>query len=213
MVAMHAGELPKDMPDGTTPQGIAAMLEATFVNACMQLASGYVDMLKLFVAAALSGYEQGFTIPALQLELSTVPTQSAGRPLARDEVELRTVWLSLVYLVAENVGHPSQPNQSRSKSKTTAAAVGATVPPEIRSQFCTFIYDVVNARQSGYTLETLKLEDLMRRSGGDEEKSMTDMERAILSQSMRICFLTLTVLDETEKATGKQPPKPNIPGI
>lgn len=200
--------MPAGMPDGTTTAGIASMLEVTFVKSCMQLASGYVDTLKLFISAALSGYEQGFTIPALLLELSQVPTQTAGRPLAQEELDLRTVWISLVYLVAENVGHPS-----KASGMKAAQAVGSTVPPEIRSQFCTFVYDVVNARRGGYTFEALKLEDLMRRSGDEKAKPMTEVERAVLSQSMRICFLTLTVMDETALARGDQPPKPNIPGI
>ena len=38
-------------------------------------------------------------------------------------------------------------------------SVGASVPAEIRSKFQTFVYDVVNAAQGGYTLESLKLED------------------------------------------------------
>ena len=198
------------MPDASKPAGIAAMLEVTFVKSCMQLASGYVDTLKLFISAALAGYEQGFTIPALMLELGSVPTQTAGRPLSQEEVDLRTVWLSLVYLVAENVGYTD--GKATGNSAADAAQVGSSVPAEIRSQFCTFVYDVVNARKGGYTFEALKLEDLMRRSG-EEAKPMTQVERAILSQSMRICFLTLTVMDETALARGDQPPKPNIPGI
>ena len=95
------------------------------------------------------------------------------------------------------------PNQIEQKFKDA-------VPENVEVNYKDF---QVNLLDKSVVVETLKLEDLMRRSGGDEEKSMTDMERAILSQSMRICFLTLTVLDETEKATGKQPPKPNIPGI
>jgi len=38
------------MPDGTTAAGKAQLLEVSFVKACMQLQTGYVDTLKLFIA-------------------------------------------------------------------------------------------------------------------------------------------------------------------
>ena len=195
---------PYALPDASTPSGIAALLEVTFVQACMQLSSGYVDTLKLFIAAAYAAYERGFTVSALGLELSALTTQTAGRPLMQEEVDLRQVWLCLVFLTLANVGHPS----------AAAAACGESVPEEIRKQFGTFVYDVVNARKSGFTLETLKLEDLMRRSGTGE--SMTAMEKAILGQSMRVVFLTLTVKEESEAAADLPPPRkpgPSIPGI
>ena len=130
---------PTQLPDASTAAGVAQILEVTFVNACMQLATGYVDTLKLFIAAALTAYERGFTVNALSLELAQCPTQTAGRPLMQEEVELRTVWLSLVYLTLANVRHESEASE----------AVGASVPAEIRSKFQTFVYDVVNAAQGG----------------------------------------------------------------
>ena len=149
---------PTQLPDASTAAGVAQILEVTFVNACMQLATGYVDTLKLFIAAALTAYERGFTVNALSLELAQCPTQTAGRPLMQEEVDLRSVWLSLVYLTLANVRHESQAPE----------AVGASVPAEIRSQFQTFVYDVVNAAQGGYTLESLKLEDIDKDSANSK---------------------------------------------
>ena len=194
---------PTQLPDASTAAGVAQILEVTFVNACMQLATGYVDTLKLFIAAALTAYERGFTVNALNLELQTAG-QTAGRPLMQEEVDLRTVWLSLVYLTLANVRHESEASE----------AVGASVPAEIRSKFQTFVYDVVNAAQGGYTLESLKLEDMLRRQGTDSE-SLGAVEKAILGQSMRVVFLTLTVRDEAAAAGDLPPPRrpgPSIPG-
>ena len=61
-------------------------MEKSFVAACQSLAGGYVDELKLFIATGKAGYKQGMTIPQLQLELTACPSQSAGRPLAQEEV-------------------------------------------------------------------------------------------------------------------------------
>ena len=188
-----------------TPAGIASMLEVTFVKACMQLSTGFVDVLKLFIAAAVSGYERGFTIPALTLELEQVAAQTAGRPLVAEEADLRIVWLALVYMTLEQVNH---------KTAAVASELGSTVPADIRQKFNTFVYDIINAKAGGWTLQTLKLEDAWLRSGNEVDiGKMTDLEKAVLSQSMRIIFLTLTVLEETALASGESVPKPNIPGI
>ena len=75
--------------------------------------------------------------------------------------------------------------------------------------------DVVNAAQGGYTLESLKLEDMLRRQGTDSE-SLGAVEKAILGQSMRVVFLTLTVRDEAAAAGDLPPPRrpgPSIPGV
>jgi hypothetical protein len=221
-------------------------------------------MLKLFIAAAIAGYEQGFTIPCLQLELAQVwlkkrpkehsfsnrllshfgcsrvyalqrfmfcpqvSTQTANRPLAREEVDLRALWLGLVYMTLQQVFHPTRTDTQDQAPTAAAEAVAASVPADVRRKFNTFVYDCVNARQGGWTLQTLKLDDLLKRSGGSAQetgsesveednqvaKPVTDpMEKAILGQSMRLVFLTLQCLDEAELASGKSVPKPNIPGI
>lgn len=192
-------------PDATKPEGLAECLECSFVHACIQLATGIVDPLKFFIATAVAAYERGFTLSALQLELSMLTTQSAGRPLMREELDLRTVWLSLVYLALGKVQHPSE----------ASALVGASVPADIRQKFECFVSDVVDARADGASLPSLKLEDMLRRADADELAALSTMERAILGQAMRVVFLTITVLEETEAAGGSKPNKgknPDPPG-
>jgi len=146
-----------------------------------------------------------------------VETQTANRPLAQEEVELRSLWLSLVYMTLQQVYHPTRSitEEATGSAGVSAEAVAESVPSEIRQKFNTFVYDCVNARQGGWTLQTLKLEELMKSSGGNSAApDMTDpMEKAILGQSMRIVFLTLQCLDDANLASGKSVPKPNIPGV
>ncbi|KAJ1632055.1 hypothetical protein T492DRAFT_991656 [Pavlovales sp. CCMP2436] len=204
------GESVEPYLDATTSAGVAAMLERTFVLTCTELATGYVSTLRLFIAAATAGYERGFTIPALQLELSLTPALTAGRPLMQEEVDLRTLWVVLVYMALQQAYHPC----------AAAAVVGESLPADIRAKFNTFVYDVVNAKRGGWTLQTLKLEDLMRRSasggegggegGNGDAPPMTAMEKAVLSQSMRVVFLTLQGLDDVNKASGKSIPGPSF---
>ena len=144
-----------------------------------------------------------------------VETQTANRPLAQEEVELRSLWLSLVYMTLQQVYHPTRESAKDGDAAISAEAVAESVPSDIRQKFNTFVYDCVNARQGGWTLQTLKLEELVKRSGGDSAgPDITDpMEKAILGQSMRIVFLTQQCLDDAALASGKSVPKPNIPGI
>ena len=80
---------------------VADMLEASFVRACMDLATGLVDTLKLFASAVKAGYARGVPVPVLEDTLGTVARQTAGRPLMDEEAELRSAWISLVYLTLE----------------------------------------------------------------------------------------------------------------
>ena len=188
--------------DPLNPSKVGRLVEVSFVKACMQLSTGYVDVLKLFIASVKAGYELDLTIPQLNLEIANCGVATAGRPLAADEIELRSVWISLTYLTLELVHH--RPD----------CTLGESVPPEYRQKFNTFVYDVVNAHKSGFTLQSLKLEELMRRDADSPPLEM--IEEAIMSQSMRLVFLTLEVLKEEEEASGNgngnTPPRPPIPG-
>eukprot|EP00628_Pelagophyceae_sp_CCMP2097_P037731 CAMPEP_0184244620 /NCGR_PEP_ID=MMETSP0977-20130417/978_1 /TAXON_ID=483370 /ORGANISM="non described non described, Strain CCMP2097" /LENGTH=256 /DNA_ID=CAMNT_0026549911 /DNA_START=29 /DNA_END=799 /DNA_ORIENTATION=- len=191
------------LPDASTAAGAAALLEVSFVNACLQLASGYVDTLKLFIASATGAFECGLTVDALELELSMATTQTAGRPLAVEESDLRSVWLALVYLTLVHVGHPSQ--------KLDVA--GASVPAETAHKFEKFVSDIVAAEGRGHSLQTLKLEEVLRREEG--APPLTQLENAVLSQSMRVVFLTLMVVGEISEARSQgnnSRPGPQIPG-
>ena len=68
----------------TTPT-IAELVEASFVRAVMDLRTGLVDTLKLFVSAVKAGYARGVPVPVLEDTLGTVARQTAGRPLIEEE--------------------------------------------------------------------------------------------------------------------------------
>jgi len=184
---LHLSSSPSSPPPPPlTPARIATLVEVSFVNACTQLSTGYVDVLKMFIVSSKAGYTSGLTIPQLILELSQCSSKTAGRDLMHEEVDLRTVWLSLVYLTLERINHPRQ-----------NAQVELSVSSEIRGTYTTFVYDVVNAHKSGFTLQSLKLEEIMKREVDAPQR--TEIEEAILSQSMRLIFLTLEVLKEEEE--------------
>ena len=172
---------PKD--EGPPPSPVTLAIESTFVQAAGGMnGANYEFGLLEFVRAARDAFDEGIMVPALNLELSMCKQYTAGRPLQAEEIDLRTVWLSLVYLTFERVGY---------ESKSAGAFPGQSVAAELRQKFYTFTYDVVNAKKQGYGLEKLKLEEVLQ---SDEEK--TPMERAVLSQAMRICFLAIQAAEE-----------------
>lgn len=172
---------PKDAGPPSSPTVLA--IEATFVQAASGMSgANYEFGLMEFIRAARDAYDEGIMVPALNLELSMCRRYTAGRPLQSDEIDLRTVWLSLVYLTFERVGY---------KSKSADTFPGQSVAADLRQKFYTFTYDIVNAKKQGLELAGLKLEEVLQSS---EER--TPMEKAVLSQAMRICYLAIQAAEE-----------------
>jgi len=175
----------KPSPKATSPRASPHILalEATFVQAASGMGgANYEFGLMEFIRATRDAYDNGIMVPALNLELSMCQQYTAGRPLQQDETELRTVWLSLIYLTFERVGYAS---------KSADTFPGQSVAADLRQKFYTFTYDIVNAKKQGFDLATLKLEEVLQSS---EERTPT--EQAILSQAMRICYLAIQAAEE-----------------
>jgi hypothetical protein len=170
----------KEAGPPSSPSTLA--IEAAFVQAASGMSgANYEFGLMEFIRATRDAYDEGIMVPALNFELSMCQQYTAGRPLQSDEIELRTLWLSLVYLTFERVGYESK----------SAVFPGQSVAEDLRQKFYTFTYDIVNAKKQGYDLAGLKLEELLQ---NPEEK--TPMEQAVLSQAMRICYLAIQAADE-----------------
>lgn len=58
------------------PQSLAALVEKTFVLAAA--ADSYVEGLNSFIKVVKEAYERGYTVPALTMEVSFVPTKVRG---------------------------------------------------------------------------------------------------------------------------------------
>lgn len=191
-------------PDTTTPDGIAEALEVSFIHACMQLRSGYVDVLKMFIAAAMSSYQFGFSVDEIQKALSECPNESANRPLMAEEVELRQTWYSLVYLTLLAIDH----------STIQKEVVAKSIPNEIKQKYGPIVDHLV-ALYKMDDMATISVDDLLKdKTVAPELTGLSDLERAILLQSMRVATLTLVVVRESlEAGPGAQsPPKPPIKG-
>ncbi|OEU12297.1 hypothetical protein FRACYDRAFT_270581 [Fragilariopsis cylindrus CCMP1102] len=147
-------------PDTTTPAGVAEVLEVSFVHACMQLASGYVDILKMFIAASVGAYESGFPVDSIQHELTMTSTNTANRPLMDEEI----------------------------------------------------IGEAYRNDKPSLSIEELT-DDYFN---NDDGLNLTELEKAIILQSLKVATLTPIVIEESIEARGGvadvKPPTPPIEG-
>jgi len=145
--------------------------QAWFLLYSQGVSEGYVKALTAFVQAGIGAYDAGYSLPALNLELLADQKVTGDEALDRfiqldpEEVNIRTVWLTLIYL--------------------TLAHCRQAVLPEAEEGLVTLVKGVCTAHREGYTLGTLKLEMLF------EGNARPPQESAILSQWMRLVFLTL----------------------
>ena len=121
-------------------------------------------------------------------------SQTAGRDLMDEELELRRLWVCLVFLTLEAVGVEVEATGDEDTESGTA------VPAEVRDEYSAFVQRIVDAKRGGATLKALKLDELLGSRGAEPR---TAIETAVLSQSMRLCFFTMVVLDDERRASGE----------
>ena len=158
-------------------------------------------MLKLFIVAAKASYELDMDPVDLIQRVDDIRPQSAGRDLMPEEVKLRNTWIHVVYLVLESLQHAKKVDTS------TAADIDETV----QSTFSTdLLADMKKQHDAG---EAFHLERWLDKY---EFPNMEDpMNKAIISQSLRVIWFTYTVLDEESVCNDEKSglkAQPPIPG-
>jgi hypothetical protein len=201
-------------PDTRTPAGVAELLEVSFVHACMQLASGYVDVLKMFIAASISAYEAGFSIDSIleELENNKEMPNTANRPLMEEEIMLRRDWLGVIYLTLASMEYTSPV-----ASALAMNAAKQSVPEDVQQRYGEIATRVGESYRSSSPSKMLSVEDLD--VGNNED--LSPIENAVLLQSLKVATLTPVVVEEAKEALGStdkkrkndtKPPTPPIEG-
>ena len=154
-----------------------------------------MDILKLFIVSTKAGYELE-TSPEQLVELvNSCPTQSAGRPLMKEEQELREHWIHSIYLTLEHVKwRDIEPRWS--------------VADQVSQSYAPVLDSLVKAKEGNQKLETEKvLKDFPELLSDTADV----VERAIVAQTLRVIWITLEALQEEELAKPRTP-RPKIPG-
>lgn len=164
---------------GPPPSDTYLAIEATFFQAAGGMSgSNYELSLMEFIRSVRDAYDKGITVPVLNSELAMSQQYTGRRVIQPDEIDLRTIWLSLVYLTFEWAGYQSK------DAKTFPAT---SVARELQEKFDMFTYEIANAKKQGYTLDELNFYK--------EERAPTEI-LGIHGQAMRICYLAIQAGEE-----------------
>lgn len=168
----------------------------------------YVDVLKLFIVAVKAGYELNMDPADVIQRVENVPHESAGRALMVEEIKLRNTWIHSIFLLLETLKHEKRISIHDHGDRGTEIA---DIDCHVRTTFSPdLLTDMKDRHDNG---ETFQLDALLKKYSFP---NMDDpMEKAIVSQSLRVIWFTCTVLDEEkqcfEEKSGLKA-QPPIPG-
>ncbi|GAX11965.1 hypothetical protein FisN_8Lh057 [Fistulifera solaris] len=174
---------------------IAELVDLSFVPACLQLAEGYVDVLKLMIAAVQSAYVQGISPTLLIQEINALTTPAAGRPLMPEEEQLRNEWIQIVYITLQTLDYKN---------------LNHSFPTEVEQTFGKVAPVLIRRRQLSTEWKGQEVWETCSQFFATQQK-------ALVLQSLRVLWVTLTVVEEVERCEGEfakmdAPLKPPIPG-
>lgn len=172
-------------------------VQLAFLRACLpELGSDYHAAVEDFVRASVKAFQLAHT-PAtltarLQLDWKTgdeeLDSLFASRPLDREEIEMRTAWLELVYTTILLCDRPLGALVPDSLSSDCAEPIAPVrlaeqAPSTNMTMFVTMIQHFA---AKGYDYTRLRLEQAIKGTRGN-------LESAKFSQAMRLVFITLDV--------------------
>lgn len=183
---------------------IGEMIEKTFIEGCLQLATGYVDVLKLFIAATAAAYSRRMPIPNLFSVVENCPVNTANRPLSTEEVNLRSSWIMVTYLTLLTLDEMEGSINDEVSDSTNVFAI----PAEFTDKYLPIVEQHVSQHLGRESIPVpTELDD------GDPTA------KTLMSYIIKIINLTLSNVKEARLANEKiinedavGPPRPNIPG-
>ena len=149
-------------------------------------------MLKLFIVATKASYErEGTTIDQLIEAVNTCPVNTAGRPLMPEEAQLRSAWIHAVYLMLDHIGHPTKNNGGESSD----------IADDVRNTYSAILPDLVALKESSGT-GFVNIQEFVQDHADVLPASMEEdaLQMAIVSQTVKVLWYTLVVLDEERLA-------------
>eukprot|EP00577_Skeletonema_sp_RCC1716_P017437 CAMPEP_0113414580 /NCGR_PEP_ID=MMETSP0013_2-20120614/24095_1 /TAXON_ID=2843 ORGANISM="Skeletonema costatum, Strain 1716" /NCGR_SAMPLE_ID=MMETSP0013_2 /ASSEMBLY_ACC=CAM_ASM_000158 /LENGTH=279 /DNA_ID=CAMNT_0000301451 /DNA_START=208 /DNA_END=1047 /DNA_ORIENTATION=+ /assembly_acc=CAM_ASM_000158 len=215
-----------------TPETIAEMIEVSFIQSCLQLSQGYVDVLKLFIVAVKTGYETNLSLEELHDLVQDCPVNSAGRDLMKEELALRREWMMMVYemmkVLKVNENQAAADDDAPQTDNDSQTRVAQVVESMLNLQTVLKEEDEQSGGQQdvNVALTTLSVESAM-----EKLPSLTQLldsienpvDKAFLTNDVRVALLTFKVLDEERVcledakgsrsvAKGETIPRPPIKG-
>lgn len=212
-----------------TPSTIAEMIEVSFIQSCLQLSQGYVDVLKLFIVAVKAGYERSIPLNELHQLVQDCPVNSAGRDLMPEEKALRSEWMMMVYELLNALNPDTSVDSSIVDGKEgDEKRISQIVQGMLAIQHDLQHEEIQTGGQKDatVTLTNLTVEQALEFSEllSKLNKSISDaVEKAFFTNDVRVGLMTFRVLQEekicmqgssgnTNSSGSEQVPRPPIPG-
>ena len=185
------------------PETIAEMIEVSFIQSCLQLSQGYIDVLKLFIVAVKAGYERSLSLDELHALVELCPVNSAGRNLMNEEKQLRLEWMKMVYaLLMEWNPNPLDVTCYSGDDGNGNARISGVTEAMLSIQRTLLDEESTSGgRQDAVvTMTNLTVDQALAKSSSlsmlYESTANDPMERAILTNDIRVAILTFRVLEE-----------------
>lgn len=212
---LHSSSPKGEVGEGLSVEKISTLIEVTFIQSCLQIATGYVDILKLFLATLKAAYDQKIPMPTLIESVASmdITRNTANRPLMEEEISLRTLWMNIAYLTLECL--------YRMESNSAELEFDSNMDEALDKSLSVSLTTRGNYK---FVIEEKVLKFLGRDAGSNATPSTPGEldEAAMMEYSLKIIDLILVVVKEERFANepsksgldgdGVGPPRPNIPG-
>jgi hypothetical protein len=199
---------------------IAEMIEVSFVQSCLQLSQGYIDVLKLFIVAVKAGYERSLSLTTLHTLVKNCSVESANRKLSSDEEKLRYEWMKMVYELLNAIQYKQRKEDDMILHNTTTSntlvefEVGKRGGEAGYKRISTIVQSMLTIQEqllheeitsggsqdASLAMTKLTVEDVIQRSVSlktlDESYITDPLGRAFLMNDIRVALVTFRVLEE-----------------
>ena len=172
-----------------------------------------MDVLKLFIVSVKSAYRRCTNnndssssggIRDIVAMVDACPNNTAGRPLTEEEVQLRTTWIYAVALMLDHIQYPTTASSSAtSESERTVVDTDDIIAKSVQNTYGPILSSIVDLQSRGDKLKTQEFmtqhQHLLPAHIYDD-----DVQLAIASQTVKVLYYTLTVLEEERLANDSE---------
>ena len=176
-----------------------------------------MDVLKLFIVSVKSAYRRctnnndssssSSGIRDIVAMVDACPNNTAGRPLTEEEVQLRTTWIYAVALMLDHIQYPTTSTASSlatsESERTVVDTDDDTIAKTVQNTYGPILSNIVDIQSRGDKLKTQEFmtqhQHLLPAHIYDD-----DVQLAIASQTVKVLYYTLTVLEEERLANDSE---------
>ena len=190
-----------------TQEDIVQMIEVSFIQTCLSLSEGYVDVLKLFIAACQAAYhhpQHAMPVTTVIHKVNEIPQRTANRELMPEEVKLRATWIQAVYRMLHEYYYDGDPTV-----RDDGTSRRLELSPDFQEEYEPYVKPIFHIAASGGSQAMVM--NLLSSNTSQQKEALSPVQKAVQSQTLRVMWYTLVVLADENRADPDNL-TPNIPG-